>query len=323
LEGVEVGLIVGGIGQDWRDRLIKVPVPDLCGEALPSVVAIDAAKIPSIKDKVDLVVILAEDVERSSVKLFHLSGNGTIDLKGQPLHPGFYTTSVRIEMAWRHTLSERIRLHDPRLVVKTTWFPKNCVYITSIDSYGSIDVFCLSLVSQGGQFFAVMERVNKFQAYWRHVEPQVVFPGCGWKQFEEKILQPAFAGWDLNQDGYLPDVSEFRVEAVPEAPFAGAEVFPNTATVQWYNAVQGRGVVILPDGTLARVHWENIVEVRNRVASILLGCKGDANELLYLCPGDVVSFGRVGKPENTGKHPTEFQLEIFEVMIDSPVGEHE
>ena len=315
-DGIELGLLFGGARRDWREHMqaVSVPLANPSDYVSPAITPIEPWQVPNIGDAIELAVVLAEGIE-NSVQMFYIDGRGQIIPKNKPAYPGLYTTKVIIQEAQNHGRVETVASRMARRThLKTTWHPSNCVYLTLFNSFGGIEVFCFSVVSQNGNFYAVVEKINQFQAYVVG-NNKIVFLGCGWQEFITKVLEPAFENWSVD-DGVLPHANTFVVEAEDEL----LDITPTSGVVLWYNVCKGWGAVRLNNGKLARVHWKNVLESRAQFIADLSGDDAPETYLTHLCPGDEIAFGAIEAPHQTNDRRTAFEYEVFEVTLESVIG---
>jgi len=253
-----------------------------------------------------VILAICLDPDKNTIKPFHVDGKGQIvgarpaDCSNENII--FFQTRVSLESSAKmHGLASYLAQQgkQPKLFTR---YPNNNIWFAVLNSIGKISVWCFSLVAQNGKFFAVIEKIANYQAYWDGENEKVVFPGCQWLEFQAKILEPAFEDWDMESDGILLDIAELVDFSRLDRTIAGTIVscFPqdNVAIVHWYNICKGWGVALLPDGSEARVHWENILPP-------------EESGLRYLKPRDVITFEKIGDPKHTTKRPTGFQYELF------------
>ncbi len=259
-------------------------------------------------------------------KVFHLDGRDHISVKKPINYPDPIIGQeyrVRIPVTWS----------DISLCWKIN-YPSNAVWLAVPSSTGLVKIFCVSLISQDGNFFVSVEQTGEEQAYWDEIGKSAIFPRCDQAELKKKILTPLFEQWDQEKDGYLlvrpPNdgsvTHELMFPPQDDLAYGLAEKLDeyvsrnqsNPAGVLWYNISRGWGVALLPDGRLARIHWSNIHFPRDAFVYKIPNDDPLA-EFYYLRPGDVIQYREAVDPIQTNRRKSGFDLELLGALFISAV----
>lgn len=206
------------------------------------------------------------------------------------------------------------RLYQQKVPIKVslkniahTEYTSNHLRVLKLYGDGRTELWEIALVSQGGLFFLTTQRTYAVCCYYHNgksanwvVCPYFDTPPHEWPQLVA-VLKQLFAG----EVGIGNLVRGKRYQ--PEFESSSHDLAPNTARVIWWNAAQGFGMVMTPEGP-ARLHWSQVTP-RDRI--------------VFLEHGQLVKYTAVRTPvvkkppkESAAKERmTSFQREVVGVHL--------
>lgn len=187
--------------------------------------------------------------------------------------------------------------------VAHTEYASNNLRALKLYADGRTELWEIALVSQAGNFFLTVQRTYNVRCYYHNGEEGIVCPYFQttpheWPQLVA-ILKQLFAE-DVGI-GSLTRGKRYEPEQTPSSD----GLAPNMARVVWWNAAQGFGMVMTPEGP-ARLHWSQVTP-RNRI--------------VLLEPDELVRYAAIRTPvhkkppkDSTAKdRTTSFQREVVGV----------
>ena len=175
-----------------------------------------------------------------------------------------------------------------------TEYPNNNMRLVEIFDDGRVKMWEASLVSQGGDFFLVIQEVYEFRCYDTGGVLCCPYFETEFRSWPQLILVLGRLFHSLGID--LP---QWHGE-LPEADLLFEGLGQVTAGVLWFNVAQGIGAVQTRDGS-ARVHWSQITRNGSRLA--------------YLVPGETVQFTAMRTRYQTKARKTSFSREVVGVRL--------
>lgn len=187
--------------------------------------------------------------------------------------------------------------------VPHTEYTSNHLRVVKLYADGRTELWEIALISQDGNFFLTVQRTYDVRCYYHNGEEGVVCPYFQaphheWPQFVV-ILKQLFVG-EVGV-GNLTRGTRYQ----PEPVLSSNDLAPNMARVTWWNAAQGFGMVMTPEGP-ARLHWSQVTP-RSRI--------------VLFEPGELVRYAAIRTPvykkppkESAAKdRTTSFQREVVGV----------
>lgn len=199
--------------------------------------------------------------------------------------------------------SQRVTIKLSKEMIPHTEYAGNHLRVLKLYSDGRTELWEIALISQGGNFFLTVQRAYAVRCYYQNGNEGAVCPyfqtsSHEWPQLVA-VLKQLFAG-EVGVGNLTRGVSY-----QPEPELSANGLAPNMARVTWWNAAQGFGMVMTPEGP-ARLHWSQVTP-RSRI--------------VMLEPGELVRYAAVRTPvhkkppkDSTAKdRMTTFQREIVGV----------
>lgn len=245
-------------------------------------------------EPVDTTIIEARVRNGSNGYGINVDGNKNVVLKKDWLPFEDHEGSGRL---FRQKVPIKLSLEK----VPHTEYASNHLRVVKLYADGRTELWEVALIPQGGNFFLIAQRTYAVRCYNGEegiVCPYFQTPPHEWPQLVG-VLKQLFA----EEVGIGNLARGKRYEPEPEPSSNG--LAPNTARVMWWNAAQGFGMVMTPEG-LARLHWSQVTP-RHRI--VLL----EAGELVRFAAVRAPIIKKPPKESAVKERMTSFQLEAVGV----------
>lgn len=167
-------------------------------------------------------------------------------------------------------------------------YPENNMRLVRINPDGNVEIWQIALISQNNLFFVITEK-SYDKCCFRNSEV-VVCPQFKHRPKLEKFLKELLKS-HLES---LPDVKNYQ-----KITISANGLKPGNGLIRWYNAAQGFGAIITPEG-VARMHWEEIVK---------------QGRLTLPEIGRLVKYSALREPKQTSSRNTSFEKEALDVTL--------
>jgi hypothetical protein len=198
------------------------------------------------------------------------------------------------------------RLYQQKVTIKLsleqkphTEYVSNHLRVLKLYADGRTELWEIALISQDGNFFLTTQRTYAVRCYYQNGDEGVVCPYFQkWPQLVT-ILKQLFT-----EEVGIRNMTR-GIQYQPEPQPSPNGLASNTARVLWWNAAQGFGMVVTPEGP-ARLHWSQVTP---------------HDRIVLLEPDELVKYVAIRTPvhkkspkgSNAKERKTSFQREVVGV----------